>query len=131
GPLRQWLKNAHACNSSHSRFWVCPLLKWRTDGQCGVIIIVWVEEISNEMQRLSAAGGCLNYTSDGIVEADMSDANYDKFDLHEKVVDDIVVVAASGSPMKREADLIDVSFDSGSMPYPQWHYPFENKEMID
>src|SRR5690606_7630317 len=68
---------------------------------------------------------------EGFVVGDMSEANYDKIDLHKNVVDEIVLVSPSGKPMKREADLIDVWFDSGSMPYAQWHYPFENKELID
>ena len=71
------------------------------------------------------------YKDKGFVPGDYSKANYDKIDLHRPYVDDIVLVSASGKPMKRELDLIDVWFDSGAMPYAQIHYPFENKEVFD
>ena len=131
GRFGNWLANANDWNLSRSRFWGIPLPIWRTEDGKEAKCIGSVEELKAEMQRAVEAG---------VLEADifayfevgnMSEANYDKIDLHKNVVDKIVLVSDSGQPMKRESDLIDVWFDSGSMPYAQWHYPFENKELID
>ena len=116
---------------SRSRFWGIPLPIWRTEDGKEEILIGSVEELKSEMKRAVDAG-----VMDADIFADfevgnMSEKNYDTIDLHKNVVDTIVLVSASGQPMKRESDLIDVWFDSGSMPYAQWHYPFENKELID
>ena len=131
GRFGNWLKNANDWNLSRSRFWGIPLPIWRTEDGKEEILIGSVEELKLEMKRAVDAG---------VMEADifadfevgnMSEKNYDTIDLHKNVVDTIVLVSASGQPMKRESDLIDLWFDSGSMPYAQWHYPFENKELID
>ncbi|MDO5635910.1 MAG: isoleucine--tRNA ligase [Myroides sp.] len=131
GRFGNWLKNANDWNLSRSRYWGIPLPIWRTEDKTEEIIIGSIEQLVAEIQKSIAAGVQTNNPFEGFVVGDMSETNYDKIDLHKNVVDDIVLVSASGKPMKREADLIDVWFDSGSMPYAQWHYPFENKEMID
>jgi len=126
-----WLANANDWNLSRSRYWGIPLPIWRTEDGKEEICIGSVEELKAEMQKAVEAG---------ILEKDIfadfeignnSEENYATIDLHKNIVDQIVLVSPSGQPMKRESDLIDVWFDSGSMPYAQWHYPFENKELID
>ena len=131
GRFGNWLKNANDWNLSRSRYWGIPLPIWRTEDGTEEILIGSVEELVNEVEKAIAAGVQTNNPLAGFVVGDMSDANYDKIDLHKNVVDNITLVSPSGKPMKRESDLIDVWFDSGAMPYAQWHYPFENKEMID
>ncbi|SFW41904.1 Isoleucyl-tRNA synthetase [Sinomicrobium oceani] len=131
GRFGNWLQNANDWNLSRSRFWGIPLPIWRTEDGKEEIIIGSVEELKTEMTRAVAAGVMDGDIFADFVIGDMTDENYEKVDLHKNVVDGIVLVSPSGKPMKREADLIDVWFDSGSMPYAQWHYPFENKEKID
>ncbi|WP_268225238.1 isoleucine--tRNA ligase [Sinomicrobium oceani] len=131
GRFGNWLQNANDWNLSRSRFWGIPLPIWRTEDGKEEIIIGSVEELKTEMTRAVAAGVMDSDIFADFVIGDMTDENYEKVDLHKNVVDGIVLVSPSGKPMKREADLIDVWFDSGSMPYAQWHYPFENKEKID
>ena len=131
GRFGNWLKNANDWNLSRSRYWGIPLPIWRSEDGTEELIIGSVEQLVAEVEKAMAAGVQTNNPFDGFVVGDMSEANYDKIDLHKNVVDNIVLVSASGKPMKRESDLIDVWFDSGAMPYAQWHYPFENKEMID
>lgn len=131
GRFGNWLKNANDWNLSRSRYWGIPLPIWRTEDGTEEILIGSVEELVAEIAKAKAAGIDNGNAFEGFVVGDMSEANYDKIDLHKNVVDNITLVSASGKPMKREADLIDVWFDSGAMPYAQWHYPFENKEMID
>lgn len=131
GRFGNWLKNANDWNLSRSRYWGIPLPIWRTEDKSEECIIGSVEELVSEVNKAIAAGVQSGNPFDGFVTGDMSEQNYDKIDLHKNVVDNIVLVSPSGKPMKREADLIDVWFDSGSMPYAQWHYPFENKEYID
>jgi isoleucyl-tRNA synthetase len=104
---------------------------WRTDDQKEEILIGSVEELYNEIEKSIAVGFQKENPFKAFQIGDMSEANYDLVDLHKNVVDQITLVAASGKPMKREADLIDVWFDSGAMPYAQWHYPFENQDKID
>lgn len=131
GRFGNWLKNANDWNLSRSRYWGIPLPIWRTEDGTEEIIIGSVEELVAEIAKAKAAGIDNNTAFDAFVVGDMSEANYDQIDLHKNVVDAITLVSSSGKPMNREADLIDVWFDSGAMPYAQWHYPFENKEMID
>ena len=135
GRFGNWLKNANDWNLSRSRYWGVPLPIWRTeDGPEGLgeeILIGSVEELYNEIEKSIAAGFQKSNPFAGFEIANMDEANYDLVDLHKNVVDEITLVSASGKPMKRESDLIDVWFDSGAMPYAQWHYPFENKELID
>ena len=95
------------------------------------ICIGSVEELKNEMQKSVAKGFMQSDIFESFEVGNNSEANYSKIDLHKNIVDAIVLVSPSGKAMKRESDLIDVWFDSGSMPYAQWHYPFENKDLID
>ena len=131
GRFGNWLANANDWNLSRSRYWGIPLPIWRTEDGKEALCIGSVEELKTEMKKAVEAK---------VLEADifadfeagnMSDENYAKLDLHKNIVDQITLVSPSGQPMKRESDLIDVWFDSGSMPYAQWHYPFENRELID
>ena len=131
GRFGNWLKNANDWNLSRSRYWGIPLPIWRNDEGTEEILIGSVEELYNEIEKSITAGFQKENPFKGFQIGNMSEENYDLVDLHKNVVDDIVLVSPSGKPMKRESDLIDVWFDSGAMPYAQWHYPFENKEMID
>ncbi len=131
GRFGNWLKNANDWNLSRSRFWGIPLPIWRNEEGTEEILIGSVEELYNEIEKAIAAGVQATNPFKGFEIGNMSEANYDLIDLHKNVVDEITLVSASGKPMKRESDLIDVWFDSGSMPYAQWHYPFENKDKID
>ena len=131
GRFGNWLSNANDWNLSRSRYWGIPLPIWRTEDGTEQIMIGSVAELKAEMSKAIEAGVLERDIFKDFVVGDMSEANYDKIDLHKNIVDQITLVSASGKPMKRESDLIDVWFDSGSMPYAQWHYPFENKEFID
>ncbi len=131
GRFGNWLKNANDWNLSRSRYWGIPLPLWRTDEGTETVCIGSVEELYNEIEKAIAAGFMSENPFKGFVIGNLDESNYDLVDLHKNVVDNIVLVSASGKPMKRETDLIDVWFDSGAMPYAQWHYPFENKELIE
>lgn len=131
GRFGNWLKNANDWNLSRSRYWGIPLPIWRTEDGTEEILIGSVEELYNEIEKSIATGLQVSNPFNGFEVGNMSEENYDLIDLHKNVVDQITLVSPSGKPMKREADLIDVWFDSGAMPYAQWHYPFENKDKID
>lgn len=131
GRFANWLENVNDWNLSRSRYWGIPLPIWRSEDQKEEILIGSVEELMTEIQKSIAAGFMAKNPFEGFEVGNMSEENYAKIDLHKNFVDEIILVSASGKPMKREADLIDVWFDSGSMPYAQLHYPFENKAMID
>ena len=131
GRFGNWLANANDWNLSRSRYWGIPLPIWRTEDGKEEICIGSVKELKSEMTKAVEAGVLSKAIFEDFEVGNNSEANYAKIDLHKNIVDDIVLVSKSGQPMKREADLIDVWFDSGSMPYAQWHYPFENKELID
>ncbi|RXR24240.1 isoleucine--tRNA ligase [Flavobacterium stagni] len=131
GRFGNWLKNANDWNLSRSRYWGIPLPIWRTEDKTEEICIGSVEQLYNEIEKAVAAGVMSENPYRGFEIGNMDEANYDLVDLHKNIVDNIVLVASSGKAMKRESDLIDVWFDSGAMPYAQWHYPFENKAFID
>ncbi len=131
GRFGNWIKGANDWNLSRSRYWGIPLPIWRSEDKSDEIIIGSVEQLYDEIEKSIAAGFQNENPFKGFVIGDMSESNYDLVDLHKNVVDSITLVSNSGKPMKREADLIDVWFDSGAMPYAQWHYPFENKDKVD
>ena len=133
GRFGKWLENLQDWNLSRSRYWGTPLPIWRTEDAAEEMCIDSVETLFAEIDKAVAAGVMKSnpYRDRGFIPGDYSKANYEKIDLHRPYVDDIVLVSPSGKPMRRESDLIDVWFDSGSMPYAQIHYPFENKEAFD
>jgi isoleucyl-tRNA synthetase len=118
GRFGNWLENLVDWNLSRSRFWGTPIPIWRTDDGQEEICIGSIDELRKEVAKAVQAGFMKQHIADD-------------FDLHRPYVDEIFLVSPSGKKMKREPDLIDVWFDSGSMPYAQWHYPFENKEVFE
>ncbi len=121
GRFGNWLENMVDWNLSRSRYWGTPLPVWRTEDGTEEICIGSIKELNTEIRKAGevlGGDGNKHYLHDGIL------------DLHKPYVDEVILVSASGKPMRRETDLIDVWFDSGAMPYAQWHYPFENKEIF-
>jgi isoleucyl-tRNA synthetase len=131
GRFGNWLENLNDWNLSRSRFWGIPIPIWRTEDGSEAKCIGSAEELKLECDKSVEAGIMQENPLGDFTPGDMSKENYDTFDLHKNHVDKIVLVSSKGEPMYREKDLIDVWFDSGSMPYAQWHYPFENREKID
>ena len=131
GRFGNWLENANDWNLSRSRFWGIPIPIWRTEDGTEELCVSSVEQLKKECEKAITAGLMSENPLNDFKVGDMSEKNYNCFDLHKNYVDKIVLVSPLGKPMYREKDLIDVWFDSGSMPYAQWHYPFENKALID
>lgn len=131
GRFGNWLASANDWNLSRSRYWGIPLPIWRTEDGKEAKCIGSIAELKSEMSKAVEAGLMQADIFEDFVVDDFSKENYDRVDLHKNIVDEIILVSDNGQPMKREADLIDVWFDSGSMPYAQWHYPFENKEKVE
>jgi isoleucyl-tRNA synthetase len=127
GRFGNWLENLQDWNLSRSRYWGVPLPIWRTDDRDEELCIGSLKQLKEEIAMSVKAGVMKEDPYASFKADDMSDANYDTVDLHRPYADNIVLVSPSGRPMKRETDLIDVWFDSGSMPYAQLHYPFENE----
>lgn len=131
GRFGKWLENVNDWNLSRSRYWGIPIPIWSTEDGEERICISSAKQLKEACQRAVDAGLMSTNPMEAFDPEDMSTENYAKIDFHKHYMDQITLVSPSGKAMKREADLIDVWFDSGSMPYAQWHYPFENKELID
>lgn len=126
-----WLSNASDWNLSRSRFWGIPLPIWSAEDRSSVIVIGSIEQLLREIEKSVVKGFMYSNPLSDFKVGDFSQQNYEQIDLHKQIVDKIVLCSPEGKLMKREPDLIDVWFDSGSMPYAQWHYPFENQDKID
>ena len=131
GRFGNWLKSANDWNLSRSRFWGVPLPIWVNEENSEYKILGSVEELINEINISIKKGYMKSNPFANFEVGNMSEENYDNIDLHKDVVDEIILSSKNGLPMKREKDIIDVWFESGSMPFAQIHYPFENKDLID
>ncbi len=131
GRFGNWLENLNDWNLSRSRYWGIPIPIWRTEDGSEEVCIGSVAELKSEIEKSVKVGFMKSNPLEEFTPSDMSSSNYEGVDLHKHLMDRVVLVSPSGFPMVREADLIDVWFDSGAMPYAQLHYPFENKELVD
>jgi len=131
GRFGNWLENLNDWNLSRSRFWGVPLPIWSNEEGDERLCIGSVAQLQSEIEKSVAAGMMANNPIASFTPGDMSKENYAEIDLHRHLMDKVVLISPSGKPMNRESDLIDVWFDSGAMPYAQWHYPFENKEKVE
>ncbi len=131
GRFGNWLENLQDWNLSRSRYWGIPIPIWTSEDKSEQVCIGSAEELKLACEKSFAAGLMEKNPLADFEPGNMSDANYNTFDFHRPFVDDIVLISEKGTPLYREKDLIDVWFDSGSMPYAQWHYPFENKELVE
>ena len=131
GRFGNWLENANDWNLSRSRFWGIPLPIWSTEDGTEKVMYGSVQELKEACDNAVEKGIMKNHPLVNFEVGNMGEENYDAIDLHRHIVDDIILESPKGQLMKRESDLIDVWFDSGSMPYAQWHYPFENQEIFD
>lgn len=131
GRFGNWLENLVDWNLSRSRYWGTPLPIWMSEDKTEELCIESVAQLKKEIEKSVAAGFMTENPLAAYIPGDNAEENYHSFDLHRPYVDDIVLVSPTGKPMHRETDLIDVWFDSGAMPYAQFHYPFENRETLD
>lgn len=131
GRFGNWLENLQDWNLSRSRYWGIPIPIWTTEDKSEQICIGSAEELKAACEKAVEKEVMESNPMADFEAGNMSEENYNSFDFHRPYVDDIILVSESGKPMKRESDLIDVWFDSGSMPYAQWHYPFENRELVE
>ena len=131
GRFGNWLENLQDWNLSRSRYWGIPIPIWTTEDKKEQVCIGSAEQLKAECEKAVEKGLMDKNPLSDFEVGNMNESNYQTFDFHRPFVDEIILASPSGKAMKREMDLIDVWFDSGSMPYAQWHYPFENKELID